>query len=126
MSQYLAEWAPFSWMLDFYWAAHLHGAMHHGPAWRLSSCQMSALPGSPAPSPRRWLQRTTSRARPRSAPPSSLSRRGSVAPAGMASQAQHDALLEDVIRTATGRQRLAPQQEQQELAGIDVRGTRRR
>ena len=77
-------------------------------------------------SPRRWLQRTDSRARPRSAPPSSLSRSGSVAAAGMASQAQDDVLLEEVIRMATRRQQLAPQQEQQELAGIDVRRTRRR
>ena len=78
------------------------------------------------PPPRRWLRRTDSRARPRSAPPSSLSRSGSVAAAGIASQAQDDVLLEEVIRTATRRQQLVPQQEQQELAGVDVRRTRRR
>ena len=76
--------------------------------------------------PNRWLRRADSRGRPRSAPPSSLSRSGSVAAAGMASQAQNDALLEEVIRKATRRQQLPPQHEQQELAGVDVRRTRRR
>ena len=77
----------------------------------------------------RWLQKATSHVRPRSAPLSSESRQGSGAAASSA-RVQDDALLEEVLVSATRTRPLVLQQEQEQgqeaLAGVDARRTRRR